>query len=57
MNYGGAPVRLLLYGDNYSEEEKSKLKDFKEFSKTNNENILDVDEEIMRFLYARKFNN
>lgn len=57
MNYGGAPVRLLLYGDPYSEEEKAKLKDFKEFSKLNNEHILDVDEEIMRFLYARKFNN
>ena len=57
MNYGGPPVRLLLYGDPYSEEEMAKLKDFKEFSKTNNEPILDVDEEVMRFLYARKFDN
>lgn len=57
MNYGGPPVRLILYGDPYSEEEKAKLKEFKDFSKTNNEAILDVDEEIVRFLYARKFDN
>ena len=56
MNYGGAPVRLILY-DQFSDEEQAKLKSFKDFSKEKNEPILDVDAEIMRFLYAKKFNN
>ena len=56
MNFGGAPVRLILY-DRFSEEEKAKIASFKDFCKEKNEHILDVDEEIMRFLYAKNFNN
>jgi len=55
LNYGGSPIRLVFFDDAYTEEEKAKLKDFKDYCKNNGEPIPVRDEELMRFLYVKKF--
>lgn len=40
----------------YTDKEKEKLKEFKDFCKEKGEQILDTDAELMRFLYLKKFN-
>lgn len=55
LKYGGSPIRLIFFDDAYTEDEKAKLKDFKDHCKNNGLPIPLVDEELMRFLYVQKF--
>ena len=53
MKYGQKPSRLIFYGEEFSEEEKQKIKEFKDWIKAQGHEIPEVDNELMRLLYSK----
>lgn len=56
MDFGGVPIRLVFYGgQEYTDHEKAKLKEYKEYVKSLGQPLIDRDEEVLKFLHAKKF--
>ena len=51
---GNKSTRVMFYADDFTDEEKQKIKEFKEYCKTNKLKIPDNDPEILRYLVSRK---
>lgn len=57
LNFGGKPIRLMFYtNEPFSDEEETRIQEFKDFCKYRNLIIPDIDPEILRLLYSKKMN-
>ena len=57
LNYGTKPGRLIFYGDEFTQEEKQKIKEFKDWINAQGNEIPDIDNELMRLLYSKHWNH
>ena len=57
MEYGSKPSRLVFYSDeeDFRDNELAEIKNFKDFCEEKDLMIPERDNEILRFLYSKKF--
>lgn len=57
MKYGQKPSRLIFYGPDFSDEEKEKIKELKDWIKSQGNPIPEIDNELMRLLYSKHWSH